>query len=69
MQIRQLDDVTLKAVLWKCRVLGRMEVQAPKRTGKNGYRHQYHNTQPQTKQSNVVVTMATRHILGIFEIS
>ena len=69
MQIRQLDDITLKVVLWKCRALGRMEVQALKRTGINGYRCRYHNTQPQTKQSNVVVTMTTLYILGIFEIS
>jgi len=69
MQIRQLDDITLKVVLWKCRALGRMEVQARNERVKNGYRRQYHNTQLQTKQSNVVVTMATRHILGIFEIS
>ena len=68
---RRLNDVTLMAVLWKCCALGRMD----RGTGVDGLRHERVKwvhvpyKYPEAKQTNVIVTMATRHILRIFEIS
>ena len=68
---QRLDDVTLMAVLWKCCVLGRMD----RGMGAGRLRHEWVKwvhvpyTYPEMKQTNVIVTMATRHILRIFEIS